>query len=307
MLKVTRNRGKDMLLQKPMIHVEDVVILGGATLTTPLAKHCAREGVGVHYLSQHGQYYARLERTSHTNVPARVAQFRTHLDPAACLALAKQFVLGKLRNSLVFLRRNGGSRWHAIKQLLDMVEQAADLDALRGMEGQAADIYFTDLATLLPDGFAFTERSKRPPRDPTNSLLSLAYTLLSKEAHSAIEIAGLDPYVGYLHAVHCGRPSLALDLMEEFRSIVADSVVLGLINNRRITPEDFDSAEGFPRLRKEAWPQFLRAWELRLNERVRHPRLGRSYPYREVLLCQARILTKSLLGEIESYVPFTVR
>jgi CRISPR-associated protein Cas1 len=188
-----------------------------------------------------------------------------------------------------------------------MVELAVDLESLRGIEGQAADIYFSDLASLLPDGFTFTERSKRPPRDPTNSLLSLAYTLLSKEVHSAVEIAGLDPYVGYLHAVHYGRPSLALDLMEEFRSIVADSVVLSLINNRRLTPEDFDSEEGFPRLRKESWPQFLRAWELRLNERVRHPLLGRSYPYREILLCQARILVKSLLGDIDRYVPFTVR
>jgi CRISPR-associated protein Cas1 len=135
----------------------------------------------------------------------------------------------------------------------------------------------------------------------------LAYTLLAKECESALLVAGLDPYVGYLHEVRYGRPSLALDLMEEFRSILADSVVLSLLNNRRVTIGDFDDSEGFPRLRKDAWPKFLRAWEERLNERVRHPLLGKRLAYREILLAQARILVKHLLGELPQYEPFSVR
>ena len=159
----------------------------------------------------------------------------------------------------------------------------------------------------MPEEFAFGERSRRPPRDPANSLLSLAYTLLAKECESALLVAGLDPYVGYLHEVRYGRPSLALDLMEEFRSVLADSVVLSLLNNRRVTLEDFDDSEGFPRLRKEAWPKFLRAWEERLNERVQHPLLRKRLAYREILLAQARILVKHLLGELPRYEPFAVR
>ena len=123
----------------------------------------------------------------------------------------------------------------------------------------------------------------------------------------ALHLAGLGARVRPLHEVRYGRPSLALDLMEEFRSVLADSVVLSLLNNRRVTLEDFDDSEGFPRLRKEAWPKFLRAWEERLNERVQHPLLRKRLAYREILLAQARILVKHLLGELPRYEPFAVR
>ena len=221
--------------------------------------------------------------------------------------MAQRFVLGKIRNGLVFLRRNGAEGWERLKEALLEAERAQDEEALRGAEGRAADLYFRAFAELLPEEFAFGERSRRPPRDPANSLLSLAYTLLAKECESALLVAGLDPYVGYLHEVRYGRPSLALDLMEEFRSVLADSVVLSLLNNRRVTLEDFDDSEGFPRLRKEAWPKFLRAWEGRLNERIQHPLLGKRLAYREILLAQARILVKHLLGELPRYEPFAVR
>ena len=221
--------------------------------------------------------------------------------------MAQRFVLGKIRNGLVFLRRNGAEGWERLKEALLEAERAQDEEALRGAEGRAADLYFRAFAELLPEEFAFGERSRRPPRDPANSLLSLAYTLLAKACESALLVAGLDPYVGYLHEVRYGRPSLALDLMEEFRSVLADSVVLSLLNNRRVTLEDFDDSEGFPRLRKEAWPKFLRAWEGRLNERIQHPLLGKRLAYREILLAQARILVKHLLGELPRYEPFAVR
>jgi CRISPR-associated protein Cas1 len=306
-LKVARRAGREVLLQKPLIAVEEIVILGNAVVTPALLKYCAQEAIGIHYLSPTGAYYAGLTRTPAKNVPARVAQFRVHLDPQGKLALARRFVLGKIKNGLVFLRRNGAEGWKGLKEALLEAERAPDEEALRGVEGRATELYFRAFAGMLPEGFAFTERSRRPPRDPANSLLSLAYTLLAKECESALLVAGLDPYVGYLHEVRYGRPSLALDLMEEFRSVLADSVVLSLFNNRRVTLEDFDDSEGFPRLRKEAWSKFLRAWEERLNERVQHPLLRKRLAYREILLAQARILVKHLLGELPRYEPFAVR
>lgn len=296
-----------MLLEKPLIAVEEILVLGNAVVTPALLKHCAQEGIGLHYLSPTGTYYAGLTRTPAKNPQLRVCQFAAHLDGQKKLALAKSFVAGKLRNAAVLLRRNGSAQWRLVREFLPPVEQAPDEKALRGVEGGAADVYFRALASLLPEGFQFAERSRRPPRDPANSLLSLAYTLLAKECEAALHVAGLDPYVGFLHEVRYGRASLALDLMEEFRSVVADSVVLGLLNNRRLGLEDFDDSEGFPRLKKEAWPKFLRAWEERLSSRVRHPLMGKSYSYRQIILTQARILGKHLLGELPAYVPFSVR
>jgi len=306
-LKVARRAGREVLLQKPLVSVEEIVILGNAVVTPALLKHCAQERIGIHYLSPTGTYYAGLTRTSARNAPARVAQFAAHLDPERKLALARRFVQGKIKNGLVLLRRNAAQGWKQLRNLLLEVVRAPDEEALRGIEGRAADLYFRAFADLLPEEMAFTERSRRPPRDPANSLLSLAYTFLAKECESALLVAGLDPYVGYLHEVRYGRPSLAMDLMEEFRSILADSVVLSLLNNRRITVEDFDHEDGFPRLKKESWPKFLRAWEERLSEKVRHPLLGKSLPYRQVFLAQARILIKHLLGELPQYEPFQVR
>ncbi|MCS7059434.1 MAG: CRISPR-associated endonuclease Cas1 [Meiothermus sp.] len=306
-LKVARRAGREVLLQKPLISVEEIVVLGNAVVTPALLKHCALEGIGLHYISSTGTYYAGLTRTPAKNALARVAQFRAYLHPAHKLSLAKRFVLGKLKNSLVFLRRNGAEGWEALREAIDDAEKAPDEDTLRGVEGMAADVYFRAFSSLLPEGFQFAERNRRPPRDPGNSLLSLTYTLLVKECESALQIAGLDPYVGYLHEIRYGRASLALDLMEEFRSILADSVALSLCNNRRLNLNDFDDSEGYPKLQKEAWPKFLRAWEERLTERVRHPLLGKSLSYRQILLAQARILVKHLLGELPQYEPFTVR
>lgn len=308
-LKVSKRGpgGGETLLEKPLIGVEEIVVLGNAVVTPALLKYCAEENIGLHYVSTGGRYFAGLTRTPAKNAPARVAQFAAHLDPGRKLALARRFVLGKLRNSLTLLRRNGAEGWEEIRWAIGEIDQAADEGALRGLEGNAADVYFRSYAALLPEGFHFSERSRRPPRDPANSLLSLAYTFLTKECESALQIAGLDPYVGYLHEVRYGRASLALDLMEEFRSILADSVVLSLLNNRRLTLEDFDDAEGYPKLRKESFPKFLRAWEERLTDRVRHPLLGKAYSYRQTVLVQARVLVKHLMGELPAYEPFTVR
>lgn len=306
-LKVTRRAGREVLLQKPLVAVEEIVVLGNATVTPALLKYCALNGIGLHYMSPSGTYYAGLSRTPAKNAPARVAQFQAYLNPERKLALARQFVIGKLKNALVFLRRNEAPGWEEQRSFILEVERAKDEETLRGVEGRAAERYFRALAQLLPQGFRFTDRNRRPPRDPVNSLLSLAYTLLVKECESALHIAGLDPYVGYLHDIRYGRASLALDLAEEFRSVLADSVVLTLLNNRRITLADFEEEEGYPRLRREAWPKFLRGWEGRLAEQIRHPILGKRLSYRQILLAQSRMLAKHLMGELPRYDSFVVR
>lgn len=306
-LKVSRRGGREVLLQKPLANVEEIVILGNAVVTPALLKHCALEGIGLHYVSRTGTYYAGLTRTLAKNVLARRAQFQAHLDPSHKLRLARSFVVAKLYNGIVFLRRNGAPGWEALKRGISDALMAPNEDALRGTEGMAAEAYYRAFAVLLPGEFSFAERNRRPPRDPVNSLLSLSYTLLAKECETALLVAGLDPYVGYLHEVRYGRASLALDLAEEFRSILADSVVLSLLSNRRLRAEDFDDSEGFPRLRKEAWPKFLSEWERRLAESIRHPLLGRKLSYRQVLLAQSRLLVKHLLGEMSEYHPFRVR
>ncbi len=306
-LKVSRRAGREVLLQKPLVAVEEIVVMGNAVVTPSLIKHCAATGVGIHYVSHHGSYIAGLTRPLAKNALARRAQFQAHLDAAHKLRLARAFVQTKIANSMVLLRRNGATEWRLLEENLEEVRRAPNEDALRGVEGRSADIYYRGFAGLLPETFAMTDRNRRPPRDPINSLLSLAYTLLAKECETALQIAGLDPYVGYLHEIRYGRPSLALDLMEEFRSIVADSVVLSLVNNRRIRPDDFDDTQGFPALRQEAWPRFLSEWERRLAETIRHPLLGKKLSYRQIFLAQARILVKHLVGELPEYQGFRVR
>jgi CRISPR-associated protein Cas1 len=299
-------RGREVVLEKPLIHVEGIVIFSNAQISTQLLKECAQAGIGVHFLSQNGAYLAHLSGPLTANAPVRVAQFAVHLDPVGRLRLGRAFVAGKLKNQATVLRRREAPEAAAISDLLETVERADNLEELRAIEGQAAKLYFASFSRALPEEFAFGERSRRPPRDPANSLLSLAYTFLTKEMISALQIAGLDAQIGYLHATRHGRPALALDLIEEFRPLVADSVVLGLLNNGRITLEHFQDPAA-PQLVPEGWPKFLTAWEERINEKARHPALGISMSYREIFLAQARILGKVLLGELPEYLPFTVR
>ena len=305
-LRVSRRAGREVLLERPLAHVSEVVVLGNAVVTPAALRTLVEGGAGVHYLTKGGSYFAHIAPVENKNVPLRVAQYRAHLDETWKHAVARDVVLGKVRNAVTFAKR-GGADTGELEALLRPVERCEDTDALRGLEGHAARLYFALLKPRFPEGFAPERRSKRPPRDPANSLLSLAYTFLSKECLAAARVAGLDPYVGFLHEVKYGKPALALDLMEEFRSILADSVVLTLFNRNMIDESHFESSQGFPKLTDEGFKQFLRAWEERLSGSVRHPLLNQKLDYRQVLVAQARILGKHLLGELERYRPFTVR
>jgi len=305
-LRVSRRAGREVLLERPLIHVREVVVLGN-TVVTPSALYALLEsGASVHYLTRGGRYFAHIAPLENKNAPLRLAQYVAHLDPEHKHALARSFVLGKLQNSIVYARRHGGDPAE-LERYLTLVQRCPDTESLRGLEGNAARVYFALLKPRFPLPFAFDGRSKRPPRDEVNSLLSLAYTFLAKEVQTALRVAGLDPYLGFLHEVKYGKPALALDLMEEFRPIVADSVVLTLLNKNMISLESFEHSRGHPQLNEEGFKQFLRAWEERLSHTVKHPLLKQNLAVNQILLAQARLLGKTFSGELLEYPPFTVR
>ncbi|MEZ4633356.1 MAG: CRISPR-associated endonuclease Cas1 [Deinococcales bacterium] len=305
-LKVSRRAGRELLKSKPLMHVSEVVVFGNAVVTPSALYGLVEQGSSVHYLTRGGTYFAQVSPLENKNVLVRLEQYQAHLNPEKKLSLAKSFVLGKITNAATFAKRSDAD----VSDMLSLkksIENCQDLEVLRGLEGNAARIYFALIKDKFPSQFAPECRSKRPPRDIANSLLSLAYTFLSKECQTAVRIAGLDPYIGFLHEVKYGKPALALDLMEEFRSIIADSVVLSLFNRNMVTESDFETSEGFPKCTEEGFKQFLRAWEERLNQTVRHPLLKQKLDYRQIMTAQARILGKYLMGELEAYIPFTVR
>jgi CRISPR-associated protein Cas1 len=305
-LKVSRRKGREVLTRKPLVHVSELVVFGNATVTSSALYALMEQDSPVHYLTRGGTYFAQTIPSENKNVPLRLEQLRAHLDDDQKHCLARRFVLGKIHNASVFAKR-GGADVYPLTDVARDIETCADTEALRGLEGNAARAYFELIRDRFPADFAFMNRNKRPPRDPVNSLLSLAYTFLEKEIRTAIRIAGLDPYVGFLHEVKYGKPALSLDLMEEFRAILADSVVLALFNKNMITTEHFDDSEGFPKLTEDGFKQFLRAWEDRLSQKVTHPLLKQKRHYRQILVDQARILGKHLMGELPDYVPFVVR
>lgn len=305
-LKVARSHGRDVLIRKPLVHVSELVVFGNATVTSSALYALMEQGSPVHYLTGGGTYFAQTMPSENKNVPLRLEQMRAYFDEAKKHCLARRFVLGKIYNASVFAKRRSEDIY-ALRDIMRDVEACADTEVLRGLEGNAARVYYQLIRDHFPDNFAFASRNKRPPRDPVNSLLSLAYTFLEKETRTALRIAGLDPYVGFLHEVKYGKPALSLDLMEEFRAILADSVVLSLFNKNMITAEHFENSQGTPRLTEDGFKQFLRAWEERLNQQALHSLLKQKRDYRQIMVDQARILGKYLMAELPDYVPFVAR
>jgi CRISPR-associated protein Cas1 len=254
----------------------------------------------------------------HNNVEIRRAQFRAADDPAVALRLARRFVRNKVANCRTLLRRNHPDApegtLRELSALADATERAGGMPELLGIEGNAARLYFEGFPALIrPAGgggelaFDFATRSRRPPRDPVNALLSFAYALLGKDLAVAARAAGLDPFLGFYHQPRHGRPALALDLMEEFRPIVADSVVVSAINTGVVTGSDFLRSSLGVSMKPEGRKRFTRAYERRMEEEVTHPVFGYRISYRRVLEVQCRLLARHLLGEIPSYPEFRTR
>lgn len=295
-----------------MIDVSHVAIFGNGTLTSAAVRACAEHGVPVLWLTSGGWLTAMANPVRKSDTRRRIAQHRAHAIGA--LDLARAFVYGKIRNQRTLVRRGAGEAGAGavsqLARLADASREAPDLPTLLGFEGAAARAYFGSFALLLKRDlgvFDFHGRNRRPPRDPVNALLSFAYALLAKDAMIALVAAGLDPYVGFFHRPGFARPALALDLMEEFRPLIADSVVVRAINNREISRSDFVESRAGAALNATGRRRFLASYERRMEDELRHPVFGYRASYRRTLEIQARMLAASILGELPEYRSLTTR
>lgn len=302
-------------VEVPLINVSQVVVSGDVTLTTPALHTLLELGIEVCFLSMYGHFRGRLSPPVAKNAFVRREQYRAHNDAQRAIQIAQACVRGKLENMRTMLLRANRSLQddkvaQATVMLRNAINQVADTHtngSLLGIEGNGSAAYFGVLHQLLREPMGFTRRRRRPPTDPVNAMLSLGYTLLSQQVAAAIQVVGLDPYIGFLHQPRHGRPALALDLMEEFRPIIADSVVLNIVNHRLLSASDFHEELGVVLLKPEARKTFYIKFEERLQEEIQHPQFGYRTTYRRCIELQVRLLAKWLTGEIPAYPPFHVR
>jgi CRISPR-associated protein Cas1 len=297
-----------------------MVCFGQVSCSPPLLGLCGERGVHVSFLSEHGNFLARVTGPVSGNVLLRREQVRRADDPAATLELARGFVLGKLANSRAVLQRAqrdhgaGETTTRAVAMLANIAlraRNAADISVLRGLEGEAANHYFNAFDGMIvaqDQTFTMQARSRRPPLDPLNALLSFLYTILAHDCEAALEGVGLDPQIGFLHALRPGRPSLALDLMEEFRSILADRVALSLVNMNQINAKGFETSEsGAVVMDKDTRKTVLTAWQKKKQEVLTHPFLEEKIEVGLLPHAQALLLARHLRGDLDAYPPFILK
>ncbi len=304
----------------PLLNLENIVSFGYRGASPRLMGACAERGIGLCFLTQNGRFLARISGPVSGNVLLRTAQYRIADVKNDALPVAKMFLLGKIFNGRWSLERT--LRDHALrvdavrlkgaigqmKQALADLKNSGSVEELMGIEGIAAKAYFSVFDQMIlknPVYFHFDSRNRRPPLDPVNALLSFMYSILSHEIAGALESVGLDPAVGFLHALRPGRASLALDLLEELRAPLADRFVLSLINLGTVTEHDFERKEnGAIHLTDEARKHFLSAWQKRKQEIITHPFLEEKLPWGLVAHAQAMLLSRYLRGDLDAYPPF---
>jgi CRISPR-associated protein Cas1 len=303
----------------PLHHLSGIVMLGNIMVSPPLMHRCAEDGRALVWLDEFGRFRARVEGRVSGNVLLRRAQHAALDNPDTVQHLARTFVEGKLQNQIQVLQRAGRERADAplsdavaqLKGYLQQLRAAPDLDAIRGVEGYAARVYFEAMDALITaqrEAFRMHARTRRPPRDRFNALLSFVYSLLTNDYVSALEGVGLDPQVGYLHALRPGRPALALDLMEELRPALADRFALSLVNLQQLTTDHFEERPGGAvLLNEQGRRELLIAYQKRKQEQVQHPVLQTRIPWGIVPHIQARLLARYLRGDIHEYPPFLIR
>ncbi|MCK9497209.1 MAG: type I-C CRISPR-associated endonuclease Cas1c [Dehalococcoidia bacterium] len=307
----------------PLNNLAGIVAVGRVTVTSSLLARCAEDGRSVVWLDYRGRFLARVEGRARGNVLLRRAQHLALSDVDRTCRIARQVVAGKLQNARHVMLRGAretpdaaesallAEQGDRLAEAIVRLETVTDLETVRGVEGDAARGYFaafTSLVRVDRDVFALDGRSRRPPRDRMNSLLSFLYALVRSECTSALEGVGLDPQVGYLHSLRPGRPALALDLMEELRPVLADRLALTLVNRRQIKPDDFEELPGGAvYLTDEGRRTVLAAYQRRKEEVVRHRVLRRSLPVGLLPHVQARLLARHLRGDLPDYPPYVGR
>jgi CRISPR-associated protein Cas1 len=308
------SRHDEVIAAVPLAGITEVVLVGQAGVTTPALHALLSAGVGLTLLTRGGRLAGRLRPPGGGNLSLRRAQYACGLDGDFCLRVARAAVVGKLRNCHTLAIRLARRRalpeapLARLARAASAAPHASALASLRGIEGTGARAYFRLLSASLPPEMAFHRRTRRPPTDPANALLSLGYTLLASNMTAAVEIAGLDPYDGFYHADRAGRPALALDLIEEFRPVIVDSVVLTVLNRRALKTSDFEShgtAGVF--LRPRGFKVFLSEYSRRINTEVYCPAARRRLAYRKVFEVQARRMRKVIEGAVAEYTPFRIR
>lgn len=289
----------------PAQTVEQVVLMGNPQVTGDALMYALELGMPVHYLSGFGKHLGSALPAYSRNGQLRLAQYRRYEDQAQKLELVKAIVTTKIHNQATVLYRHGVKE-HPLKQRKASVAAQNTIDQVRGMEGLAAREYFGYWSQMLKGDWQFSGRNRRPPTDPVNALLSFAYGLLRSQVTAAVHLAGLDPYIGYLHEVTRGQPALVLDLMEEFRALIADNVVLTVLNNREIQQKDFAESLGAYRLSDSGRKAFLQGFERKLSDQFTHPVFEYRCSYRKAIELQARLLARHLQEDVP-YKPLAVR
>lgn len=313
----------EMRARVPILALGGIVCFGVVTVSPPLMALCGEKGVTVTYVSEHGRYLGRVVGPTTGNVLLRREQYRRTDDGGGSASVARAIVAAKIANARSILLRGSRERDDAVAEsalgraatelacLLEPLAGAEALNTIRGIEGAAARVYFGAFGHLVGqqrESFPFGGRSRRPPADRLNAMLSFVYTLLVHDYVSALEAVGLDPYVGFLHRERPGRPSLALDLTEELRAWMGDRLVLSLVNLRQVGPDDFAFGEsGGVSMSDEARKTLLAAYQKRKQEDIVHPFLGEKTSIGLISHLQATLLARHLRGDLDAYPPFAIR
>ncbi len=320
---IRMEQGAATPFRMPLLHLGSIVCFGDVLLSPALLHRCAEDGRSVVWLDRTGRFKARMEGSTSGNVLLRWAQYTAAADPARTLAIARNFVAGKIQNCRQILLRGNREAKHPaeseqlssvaaeLARTLSRLQQCQDVNVLRGYEGEAAHAYFRVFDVMVMEDretFRLDGRSRRPPLDRMNALLSFLYTLLLADCVAGIEGVGLDPQIGYLHTLRSGRPALALDLLEEFRPLLADRLALSMVNRRQITLDDFRVYEGGAvYLTEKACKEVIVAYQQRKQDEVHHRVIDKKVPFGLLPHIQARLLARHLRGDIPAYLPFLYR
>lgn len=306
----------------PAHTVDSIVCFGQMTVSTPLIGFCAEHDVTLTFLSPNGRFYGRVCGPVSGNVLLRRAQYRSLDDAEFTVLLVRDILYSKIRNGktvLIRCARNAREQSAAaeisraaeqLSELASRLSDCADIDSLRGIEGAAASLYFSQFDNILrteDSDFRFDVRSRRPPRNEVNAALSFVYTLLTKEICSAMETVGLDPAAGYLHSLRPGRPSFALDMLEELRAPLCDRFALSLFNRGQLTKKEFETDSQAVYLNEKGRKTVIQSWQKRKYETIQHPFLNEKVEIGMVPYAQAMLFARVLRGDLDRYPPFIWR